>query len=147
MKILFFEDRGAVNIPIVDALERKGHRVFSAYNVNDATSYWEDEQPLDAIILDLSVDPTGLSDSQLEQTQEGLLTGWIWLRDTVLREHPEFGKRTCIYTEFRDVLIGAVPEEERRDIRVIGKREEEAPKQLIQAIGEIATRLGSVSAE
>jgi hypothetical protein len=140
VKILFFEDKGSVNTYVTEALERNGHQVFCAFNVNDAQSHWED-QAIDAIILDLSVDPEGLTESQLEQTEGGLLTGWIWLRDNVLADHPDFSARTIIFTEYGDDLIRAVPPSGPEGVTMIWKRQEDQITRLLEAVGAIQARL------
>jgi len=140
VNILFFEDKGSVSTYVGEALERAGHRIFFAFNVNDAQSHWEDEA-IDAIILDLSVDPEGLTEDQKRKTDGGLFTGWIWLHENVLAARPEVKARTIILTEYREDLVKAVPPAELKNVTLLWKREEGYMTKLLAAIAVIQAKL------
>jgi len=51
--------------------------------------------------------PEGLADEELDQTNGGVLTGWIWLRNHVFPECEEMKSKTIIYTEYLERLRDA----------------------------------------
>lgn len=121
MNILFLEDRGSVSFPLVDELRGQRHEVFDAGSVRDARSYWEDKK-IDCLIVDLNMDPAGLTDEQANQTHGGLLTGWIWLRDYVFNVRQDMRQRTIIYTDYMEQLRANVPPSDLAGLRLVSKR-------------------------
>ena len=90
MNILILEDRGSVSSYLEDALINEGHTIFSAFNFNDAQSYWEEKQnEIDCIIADLNMPPDGLKPEEIKNTKGGLLTGWVWLSNYVFTDNEE----------------------------------------------------------
>jgi hypothetical protein len=121
MNILVLEDRGSVSFYMEEALRNEGHIIFSAYNVNDAQSYWEKEN-IDCIIVDLNMAPDGLKPEEIADTKDGLLTGWIWLSNYVFKDKPEMKRQTVIYTEYMGDLRENVSSQALEGIRLIPKR-------------------------
>lgn len=107
MNILLLEDRGSVAYPLREDLEQNGCTVFLAQNISRAKSYWEQEQ-IDCIIADLNMDPRGLSETEKEQTERGLFSGWVWLKNYVFNKNENMKKKTIILTayvrEFKEKL-------------------------------------------
>ncbi len=106
MRILLLEDRGSASEELVGLLEDKGHDVLKVLAVYDAQYYWERraEVPIDCLIVDLNIDPVGLTDAQEREAEGGILTGWIWLRDCVFAEDPKMVSRTIIFSDYLEQL-------------------------------------------
>ena len=135
MNILVLEDRGSAIHFFLRWLKAEGHNVLGrmgqgAFNINDANAIWNrrDEVPIHCMIIDLDVPRDGLSDQQeaeLARVPEGVgsrLTGWIWLRDTVLRDAPEMRDQTIIYSDYIELMVQFVPEREYYGITLTRKR-------------------------
>jgi len=79
-RVLLFDDRPQVRIYLRGKLEAMNMEVFTSKSVYEATDIWESEKDnLDAIVFDVMMPSSGLSDELRKQAQGGLLTGWIWL--------------------------------------------------------------------
>jgi hypothetical protein len=140
MNILVLEDRGVVSSPLIDALHEKGHVVWDAGWIYDAISAWRRDKP-DCLIVDLNMIPDGLTDEQIEETQGGLLTGWVWLKHYVFPEGEHWKGRTLIYTRYFKEFQDSVPESERTGIEVIPKTAEHAAAQVLEFVSKLAGRI------
>ncbi len=137
MNILVLEDRGSVSHYMEKALQEPGHKILSSFNVNDARSNWELGK-IDCLIVDLNMAPNGLNPEEVKDTHDGLLTGWIWLREYVYKNNPEMRKRTIIYTDYMDALVDNVSEEQLDGIHLVPKRGSTRPaKQILKRVEEI----------
>lgn len=113
-----------------------------AFNINDANAIWNrrDEVPIHCMIIDLDVPKDGLSDEQktnLDQMHDGAgsrLAGWIWLRDTVLRDAPEMRDRIIIYSDYIDLMHQYVPEKDNYAITVMPKNARSSPDRIVNRI-------------
>lgn len=144
MNILFLEDRGSISKHIVKLLRKRGHKVFHAFDVLDARSHWEQHQ-IACLIVDLNMDPQGLTDEQVDETLGGLLTGWIWLRDYVFTEKPLMKNRTIIYTDYMTRLQERVPSAQLEGVILVPKRGSTHPTQeVLNHVDRIAVELGSL---
>ena len=99
MNILFLEDRGSVSFYLKENLHNRGHVVYEASSIPEATSIWR-ENKIDCLIVDLNLTPEGLTEEEIELTRNGLLTGWIWLKRHIFPDHPLMKKRTIILSEY-----------------------------------------------
>jgi len=106
MNILILEDRGSVSYYMQEALELRGYSVMSAGTIWEAQRYWDqrNERPVHCIIIDLNMSAEGLSAEELACTGEGILTGWIWLKERVYRDNPDMKHQTIIYSEYLEDL-------------------------------------------
>jgi len=150
MNILLLEDKGVVAYPLKESLERDNHKVFLAPNISRAKAYWRTEKErLDCIIVDLNMDPEGLKPEEKEQTANGLLTGWIWLRYYVLAENELMKRRSIILTAYMKELMDIVGEEELKGIALVEKNPlaDGAPGSVLHWIGKIATDLEGKDSE
>jgi len=150
MNVLVLEDRGASAYYVLGWLRENGHRVLDAFNPNDAQSHWDkrDKVPLDCILLDLNTPTDGLSEEQKTRTEGGLLSGWVWLYDSVLRETPEMRQRIIIYSDYTATLKENVPESEYGDIARIPKRQRSSSaREVVARIHEIAQMTRETSNE
>jgi CheY-like chemotaxis protein len=104
MNILLLEDRGSVTYYLSEALEKKGHTVHEAYNINDAKSLWEDnKESINCIIADLNMETDGLLPGKKEKTMGGVISGWIWLED-FLEENSQMKSRVIVYSAYLKYL-------------------------------------------
>jgi CheY-like chemotaxis protein len=126
---------------MANALTELGHKVFSAYSVSDANSYL-DEEKIDCIIVDLNMPTNGLSQGEVELTNDGLLTGWIWLHEYVLKEKPNMKERTIIYTEYMSELRAKISNNELEGILIISKKGPSSPAlQIIDHLNDIEQKM------
>ncbi len=121
MNVLLVEDRGTVAYPLVEALEERGHTVFLAPNITRAKYYCE-KKKVDCIIVDLNMDPEGLSRAEMNETKGGVLTGWVWLKTCVLAERPFMTEQTIILTAYERELRAEVDPAELGRIPILSKR-------------------------
>jgi hypothetical protein len=88
MKILVLEDRPYTLKNITEALAQEGHDVIACNSIYVATErYSENKDSLDYIIADLSLSSSGLSTDEKANSEGGLFSGWIWLRNYVLNNN------------------------------------------------------------
>ncbi len=140
MNVLVLEDRGSVAHYMRDALEENGHVVLDAVGINDAKSHFRNET-VDCIIADLNMSPSGLNPQEIEETGDGLLTGWIWLRDYVYKEDPSMKRRTIILSEYTYALE-IVPAEDLSGIRQVDKKGSVSPAdKVLRYVQDIARGL------
>jgi len=99
MNILVLEDRGDVSYFLNEHLGKKGHTVFLAQNVSRAKTFWKNKD-IDCIIADLNMPHIGLTATEQEQTEHGLFTGWVWLKNYVFPEDHTIIRRTIILSSF-----------------------------------------------
>ncbi len=143
MNVLLLEDRGSAGFYVEEWLKAHGHNVLSAFNPNDAQSHWQDREttPVHCIILDLYVPTEGLSEAQIAESEDGLLSGWVWFRDSVLRDEPKMKQRTIIYSDYVPTLRNSshVDPSEYRGISIIPKRRRSSSaRDVISRIQEVA---------
>jgi hypothetical protein len=123
MHILILEDRGDSVKYLIEYLRKNGHEVSDAVTINQAKHYWSKrkEKPIDCIILDLNMSSSSLSDKLKKDTVGGLLSGWVWVKDSVLSEEPFFRNRIIIYSDYVEDFESHVPANERKGIEILQK--------------------------
>jgi len=133
VNILLFDDRES---GLRAWLESRGHIIEEAINISQASDRWDARQawPIDCIIMDLNMDPHGLSGAEKDQTRKGLLTGWIWLRDHVLTLDPKMRQRVVIYSAYLSAFRDYVPSSEREGLELIHKFQPLVPDELMARI-------------
>lgn len=142
MNILILEDSGSVAINLADICSDLGHNVFRAFNILDAKSHWE-EQKIDCIIADLNMARNGLSKEEKDKTFDGILTGWVWLKEHILPDS-NMKNKIIIYSDYIAVLkTSGIDESEYAGILLIKKREDKAVLLLKNKIRSIAKNLDS----
>lgn len=120
MNILLIEDDGAVAHYLREAVEELGHCLFVAMNISRAKTYWRREQ-IDCIIADMNMDPTGLKVDERKRTQNGLLTGWVWLQNYVFQQKPFMKRQTIILTAYVSELEEKVDSEALKGCAIVSK--------------------------
>lgn len=140
MNILHLEDRGSVAYFFSRNLETRGHNILRAFNINDAQSYWNDRQsvPIDCIIIDLQVPMDGLTNEQIDNTEGGILAGWIWLHDEVLSTCPQMKRKSIIYSDFLSVLNNKIPSKQLKGIKLVFKDQRNSSDEIVEYINEIS---------
>jgi CheY-like chemotaxis protein len=139
MNILLIEDRGSTAFFVKKWLSMNGHNILEASDINDAQCHWNNriEIPIDCIILDLQMTMDGLNDEQKLEAAGGALTGWVWLRDTVLMSTPKMRQRVIIYSDYLELLINEVGSDQTRGIKMISKRQQGSSNVVMASIREI----------
>lgn len=148
MNILVLEDSGAVSVYLTRALRDAGHQVLYAQDIHDAQHYWEsrNEMPIDAMIIDINMQSNGLSEQQRKESCGGLLTGWLWLRDSVLITNPELRQRVIVYSDYLSDFVDHVSEDQYAGIFLISKKESPSgARGVLKRIHQIARAGTSVS--
>lgn len=141
MNILILEDSGWIAYNMEELLTQKGHNMFNAGTIDEAQDFWKHEQ-IDCIISDLNMDPEGLSSTELEKTQNGLLTGWIWLNSRVFSSKPSMREKTVIYSAYANALKSIVVEELLSSIRIVAKSSvANSVRTVLEHVYEIAAKL------
>jgi len=154
MNVLMLEDRGATAYGLRTWLEATGDTVLDAFNINDANTFWNErgKVPVHCIIADLDLPLDGLTDEQKEEVRKGALPGWLWLRDTVLKDEPGMRGRIIIYSGYIPKLRKYLqkqslsPERELNGIFLLPKSSRsssaDAAAEKIKAIRRIAEKKG-----
>jgi len=140
MNILILKDRGSTAYYLEKALAERGHRVLSAFNVVDASSYWENEQ-IDFIVADSNMSPDGLDENEIEDTCDGLLTGWIWLQNRVFKDRKEMRDRTIIYTEYIEQIREIVTEDALKGVYFLSKKGSTSPAEALMGYIERVSKV------
>ena len=140
MVVLILEDRGSVSLRLARSLESEGHRVLRAFSVAEANALREDAE-VDCFVVDLNMSPEGLTIEEIEQTGDGIRTGWVWLKNYVFPGDETLRKRTIIYSAFLSEFRSVVPADDRRNIRIYEKNAPSGLKWLLNAVESIARDL------
>lgn len=135
MNILFLEDSGYVANLMKKGLESQGHMVFHALGINDAQSYLESEH-IDCFIIDTNMDPSGLKQELIDQSHDGTLSGWLWLKEYVFnekknKEEKDVKKKTIIFSEYIQELKLYAEENDLQGIRLISKKDSSSPAEQV----------------
>ena len=142
MNVLVLEDRGSVSFYLEEGIRSRGHTVFSAFTIPDARSYWENEQ-IDCIVVDSNMSPDGLGEEQIKRTKDGLLTGVIWLLDSVFPERQDMRERTIIYTDYLERLRESFTDEELRGLQLFSKKGSVSPaREFLKSLDVMAAAIG-----
>jgi len=143
VQILVLEDRGTVAEYLEETLREAGHIVHSCFNVLDARSALSDS--IDCLIIDLNMPAEGLTKEQIAQTNAGMFTGWIWLRDEVYSNKPALREATIIYSDYLTQFRKEeqMKEEDVTGVTMIGKRDGNGAKKLLAAVATIEAKQAS----
>jgi len=104
MKILVLDDTLYTLHNIARLLENNGHEVIicsSIFSMNE--QYLLNKHNIDCLIVDLELNPFGLSETEISETNNGLLAGWIWLKNYVLNEE-SYEVKCIIFSAYIDEL-------------------------------------------
>jgi len=132
-KVLVLEDQGGILFTVAERLS-DAYEVVPASDLYTATQALE-ESSFDALVVDLNMDPAGLDPELYEDTNDGQLTGWIWLR-----QYPEYYGKTVLYSAYLASLASLAGHEDAellKGIVQISKREQGHVDAVIAAIRKI----------
>lgn len=106
-KILIIEDNGSLFSEIESLLINNGYSIFYAYSYISALDRWQEENgSFDCIILDLQINPLGLSDE--ENNEYTPLFGMAFLdhifQEKSLSEISKLRKKIIIFSGFTSEL-------------------------------------------
>lgn len=132
--VLLLEDNENINSRLKELLEKAHFEVFEAPKITDAIDIFKDEK-IDFLIIDLNVPPIGLTKEERDKTLGGLLSGWIWFKNYVLKDYPEYGKKVIIYSAYVQQLKEKYPNEI-KGIKIIDKGLEK-PSKIIEELKKI----------
>ena len=103
MNILLLEDRGARLEELKKTIGEGEHVVHDCPDVYWARDCWEEYMDhLDCIVVDLAMDPEGLGDKGKEESQRGYYTGWVFLKNYVFSQRPDFAERCVVFSAWSD---------------------------------------------
>jgi hypothetical protein len=101
MNILVLEDRGSRMEELKEFLEDLDHTVYACGNVYKAKDTWNKMKgDIDCMIIDLAMQPDGLKN--MNDSEKGYYTGWVFLQENVLQDRPDFVKRYLILSAWVD---------------------------------------------
>ncbi|MEY8849109.1 hypothetical protein AB9K26_09845 [Psychroserpens sp. XS_ASV72] len=120
MNILLLEDDAYIADALEDILVHHGHQIIYAYDIHDANDNLEDYD-IDLIITDLNLKPRGLSEPQISQTMDGMLTGYIWLRDCAFKKDMKFKNNSIIFSAYESELRDNIDENELKGLTILSK--------------------------
>lgn len=146
MKILLIEDNGSVAYPLMEYLDDEGHEVLLADNCAMAQDLW-DEGGINCLIVDLNMAPMGLKPQEIEQTQGGLFTGWVWLKNYVFSKDEAMRKRTIVLTAYERDFKDRVSSKERTGVKVLSKSVRQMHENILNFVDAIAKGLKSQAKE
>lgn len=126
-RVLLIEDNGSLSIELVKRIEDLGYFVERAYSYISALGIWiEDKENFDCIILDMQINPDGLSLKEIETYAP--LFGMAFLYNISEGKTPEqivdIHKKTIIYTGFEKELksLSRTNNWDLKNIKIIPKR-------------------------
>jgi hypothetical protein len=91
MSILILENEYPIAKQLKHNFDTQGHEAIVAYNIFQARDAWlKERQEISYIIADLHMDPSGLTETERNETERGRYSGYIWLRNYVFSD-PDFG--------------------------------------------------------
>ena len=101
MMVLVLEDSGSVFSSLQEIADVYKIELIKAYQVSDAKDIFDlKRDSIDFIIADLNVSPVGLTREEINQTKGGILSGWVWLRNYVLKNDKAWENKILIYSEY-----------------------------------------------
>jgi CheY-like chemotaxis protein len=139
MKILFLEDNGEVLSRVQILLEDQGHQIVRAYNILDAEDKLLEEGEFDAWIVDLFLPMDGLAHDQMEESEGGILTGWVWLLRKGIKNNLNLKKTVLILSAYVKELEKKLEEDKSlfRSLKTFSKLNANHQKDLINELARM----------
>jgi hypothetical protein len=131
--ILLLEDNGYMYSILKELLEEDNFEVKSAFQISDAIDNFNEK--IDYLIVDLSVLPIGLTKEQLDLTNGGIYSGWIWLQEYVFNDHPKYRRKTIIYSAYISRLVDKYPSDV-KGIKLMDKRKDH-PSKVVEELKKL----------
>jgi len=133
--ILLVED----NFYVTQSIKKRFERIYNVDRINkviDAIDLFEKNQ-YDCIIIDLVIDPLGLTDEQVNKYHP--FFGWAWLKEYLLNDEekaPDIKRKVIIFSEF----VAELKEKwgaELEGLNILQKSEDSSLEKLINKIYSI----------
>lgn len=123
MKVLLLEDAGSVYFELLEHLSEVHFvsEVLAAYQVSEAMDKFENEEP-DFMIVDLNVSSSGLKREEVDASEGGRLSGWLWLKNYVFPQSEEWRDKVIIYSEYIRILKNNVQKKEYKGLKLLTKK-------------------------
>jgi len=137
MKILILEDRELTLSMLAEVLSKNGYSIIPCVDIYEANEAWN-QGNIDMVITDLSMNPDGLTMAEKHETNGAILSGWIWLKNYVLKNNEDFKSRCIIFSDYIDYANQLIKENDIEsglfnDIKKIRKSSTNSIKDLIDA--------------
>lgn len=144
MKILIVEDEGIMYNRLRENFKEESEikEVLTAFQVSSAMDRIDEDKP-DFILLDLHIPGSGLSKEDIKDSLGGILHGWCWLKNYVLKQDDSWRKRVIIYSAHAKKFVSHVGKEEYRDIEIFSKGKdkiEDVVECLIQKVKKLGAK-------
>lgn len=147
MNILLLEDKAARLYELQKVLENHGYRIYLCSDVYEAKSTFKKyEENIDYLIIDLAMDPEGLiKEEYIKASEKGYFTGWIWVKEYVIKKDRKFIEKTIIFSAFADMLEELKQNEmtnEFKNICIISKNDADWKIKIFNKLGNIQNQNG-----
>jgi len=139
-KILLVEDNYDVTEAIKELFEEKGWDYDRVNKVVDAMDLYKEEY-YDCIIIDLVIDPLGLTDDEINDFYPYF--GWAWLRNHLLQDKGTalyIKQKTIIFSEYVSGLRASKWKGELSELNIIKKSDDLNLDSLSNKINDIITK-------
>ncbi len=123
-RVLIVEDQGTMYDALRNGVINVGHEVISAVQISEANYRFNNEDP-HFMILDCDVIPVGLTSEEINESQTGRISGWIWLVNYILPKHPGWKSKVIVYSKFTHLLHKYDKEYKNKGILILSKKEYE----------------------
>lgn len=142
MKILHLEDMSEVTFILAEKFLELGHfykEAVSLYEMDELLS----KDKYDCLIMDINLSPAGLPPILIKETQEGKISGWIWIKNVAIPTYGIDPRDIIIYSDYIYLLEG-ISDKKLDDIIKIPKRKagkrESSVSELEKAVISINNR-------
>jgi CheY-like chemotaxis protein len=142
MRILILEDRVSAVYHILEELKEMGHKVVYCSTILDALNELNAKDKIDCMVVDLNMDPIGLEEEEIAETEGGNLTGWILLKNYVLDKNLLDKSKIILYSAYLDALREKLREYGKENdlegiVRISKNQLESSIEALFKGINEI----------
>ena len=119
MKILVIEDRAEIMANIVKYLKELRYEIKCCYNIHEADVVMQENRksgtPFHCYIFDLAMQNTWIDDeSQKAETQLGYFTGWVWIKNNVIKGDENNAKKCIVFSAYIDSFIDTFTDAENK---------------------------------
>ena len=121
MRILYLEDSGDDTNKILDLLVSHGYQVDTAYSIYEARDFIS-KNTYDCLIIDINLSPDGLTIEQKKNIKGGVLTGWVWFQDEIMKKNNPLSEKAIIFSDYTEKLKSLVPPETLINVGIIRKQ-------------------------
>jgi len=85
--ILILEDEPYLLRQLKDFFEDEGFEVIDCVSIFEGMECWDNNKSrIDIILTDTNMSPNGLTEEEIKISDNGCLSGWIWIKNYVLND-------------------------------------------------------------